>query len=107
MSGFPSNLIAQSTIVYVSVFVPMFDKHYPQFMLLLYLVDGFVIKFYVIPCLLLGWIGFSRDIVVLCRIDMIGEYQPLVINSLVVKNVVPVKDKLCSHGRLVSIFVVV
>ena len=61
----------------------------------------------VVPCLLLGWIGFSRDTVDLCRIDMIGEYQPLVINTFVVKNAVPVKDQLSSHGRVVSFFVVV
>ena len=32
ISCFPSNLIAQSEIVYVSVFVLMFDKLFPQFM---------------------------------------------------------------------------
>ena len=85
----------------------MFDKLFPQFMLLFYLDDGFVIKFYVIPCLLLGWIGFSRDTVDLCRIDMIGEYQPLVINTFIVKNAVPAKVQLSSHGRVVSFFVVV
>ena len=34
------------------------------------------------------------DTVDLCRI---GEYQPSVINTFVVKNVVPVKAQLCSH----------
>ena len=29
----------------------------------------------VIPCLLLGWIGLSRDTVYLYRMDMIGEYH--------------------------------
>ena len=38
---------------------------------------------------------------------MIAEYQPLVINTFVVKNAVPVKALLCSHGRVVSFFVVV
>ena len=101
-------MIAQFTIVYVSVFVLMFDKLFPQFMLFLS-INGFVIKFlyiYVIPCLLLGWIGFSRDTVDLCRIDVIGKYQPL-INTFVIKNVVPVKAQFCSHGRVVSFFVVV
>ena len=37
---------------------------------------------------------------------MIGEYQPLVINTFVVKNAVPVKVQLSSHGRVVSFFVV-
>ena len=41
---FPIEL-AQFTIVYVSVFVLMFDKLFPQFMLLFYLDDGFVISF--------------------------------------------------------------
>ena len=44
---------------------------------------------------------FSRDTIDLCRIDMIGEYQPLVFNTFVVKNVVPVKAQLCSNGRVV------
>ena len=73
----------------------MFDKRFPQFMLLFYLDNGFVVKFRVIPCLLLGRIGLSRDTVELCRIDMIGEYQPLIIKTFVVKNVVPVKAQLC------------
>ena len=38
---------------------------------------------------------------------MIGEYQPLVINTFVVKNVVPVRAQLRSHDRVVSFFVVV
>ena len=38
---------------------------------------------------------------------MIGEYQSLIINTFVVRNVVPVKAYLCSHGRVVSFFVVV
>ena len=37
---------------------------------------------------------------------MIGEYQPLVINTFVVKNAVPVKVQLSSHARVVSFFVV-
>ena len=41
------------------------------------------------------------------RVDMIGEYLPLIINTSVVKNVVPAKAQLCSHGRVVSFFVVV
>ena len=45
MACFPSNLIVQSAIVYVSVFVLMFDKLFPQFMLLFYRDNGFVIKF--------------------------------------------------------------
>ena len=107
MACFPSNLIAQFTIVYVSVFVLMSDKLFPQFMLLFYFNDCFVINFYVMPCLLLGWIGFSRDTVDLFRIDMIGEYQPLVINTFLVKNSVPVKVQFSSHGRVVTFFVVV
>ena len=47
------------------------------------------------------------DRVDLCRINTIGEYQPLVIYAFVVKNVVPVKARLSSHGRVVSFFVVV
>ena len=47
------------------------------------------------------------DTVDLCKIDMIGEYQPSVINTFVVWNVVPVKAQLCFHGRVVSMFVVV
>ena len=50
---------------------------------------------------------FSRDTVDLCRIDMIGEHQPLIINTFVFKNVDPVKAQLSSHGRVVSFFVVV
>ena len=108
MAYFPSNLIAQSTIVYVSVFVLMLGKNFfSQFMLLFYLDNGFVIKFLVIPCLLLDWIGFSRETVDLCSIDMIDEYQPLIINTFVVMNVVPVIAQLCSYGRIVSFFVVV
>ena len=38
---------------------------------------------------------------------MIGEYKSLVINTFVVKNAVPVKVQLSSHGRVVSFFVVV
>ena len=38
---------------------------------------------------------------------MIGEYQPLVINQFVAKNVIPVKSQLSSHGRVVSFSVVV
>ena len=38
---------------------------------------------------------------------MIGEYQPLIINTFVVKNVVPVQAQLCSHHRVVTFFVVV
>ena len=94
-------------MVYVSVIVLMFDELFPQLMLLFYLDDDFVIKFKVIPSLLLGWIGLSWDAVDLCWIDMIGEYQPLVINTFVVKNVVPVNSLLCSHGRVVSFFAVV
>ena len=89
-------------MVYVSVFVLMFDKLFPQYMLFFYLDDGFVIKSKVIPCLLHGWIGLSWDTFDLCRIDMIGEYQPLVINTFVAKNVVPVKAQLCSHGGVFS-----
>ena len=37
---------------------------------------------------------------------MIGECQPLVINTFVAKNAVPVKAQLCSHGRLIAFFVV-
>ena len=37
---------------------------------------------------------------------MIGEFQPLIVNTFVVKNVVPVKAQLCSNGRVVSFFVV-
>ena len=37
---------------------------------------------------------------------MLGEYQPLIINTFVVKNVVPVKVQLCSYGRVVTFFVV-
>ena len=103
MACFPSNLIAQYTIVNVSVFVNKFDKLFPQFMLLLYLNDGFVITFYVISCLLLSWIGFSRDTVDLCRIDMMDEYQLLTTNTFVVKYVVPVKAQLYSHRRVASI----
>ena len=44
MACFSSN-IAQSTIVYVDVFVLMFDELFPQFMLLFYDDNGFVIKF--------------------------------------------------------------
>ena len=38
---------------------------------------------------------------------MIGDYQPLVINTFVVNNSVPVMVQLSSHGRVVSLFVVV
>ena len=38
---------------------------------------------------------------------MIGEYHPLVINTLVVNNVVPVKAQLSSYRGVVSFFVVV
>ena len=38
---------------------------------------------------------------------MIGEYQPLVINTFVVKNAVLVKVQLSYHGRVVSFYVVV
>ena len=42
----------------------------------------------------------------LCRKSFIhvkvGEYQPLIFNTFVVKNVVPVKAQLCSHGRVAS-----
>ena len=71
-------------------------------MLLFYIDYGFVIKFKVIRCLLRGWFGFSRYTVDLCRIDMICEYQPLIINTFVVKNVAPVKAQLCSQGRVDS-----
>ena len=37
---------------------------------------------------------------------MIGEYQPVIINTFVVKNVVPVKAQLCSHGRVLAFFAV-
>ena len=40
-----NNMVAQSTMAYVSVFVLMFDKLFPQFLILFYLDDGFVIKF--------------------------------------------------------------
>ena len=52
------------------------------------------------------WIGFSRDAVDLRRIDLIGKYQPLVINAFVVRNSVPVQAQLCSHGRVVAFVVV-
>ena len=38
---------------------------------------------------------------------MIGEYQQLIINAFVVKNVVPIKAQLCPIGRVFSFFVVV
>ena len=66
-----------------------------------------MITFNVIPCLLFGGIGLSKDTVDLCKIDMIGEYHSLIINTFVVNNVVPVKSQLCYHCRVVSFFVVV
>ena len=33
---------------------------------------------------------------------MIGEHQPLIVNTFAFKNVVQVKAQLCSHGRVVS-----
>ena len=41
------------------------------------------------------------------RIDMIGEYQPLIVNTFVIKMMAPINRPLCSHGRVVSLLIVV
>ena len=54
MACFQSNFIAQSTMAFVSVYVLIFDKLFPQFVLPISVDDGFVIMFCDIPWLFLS-----------------------------------------------------